>query len=301
MTEEADGFGSARVGPLHAGQADIDPDLVRRLLAEQHPSLADRDPIDVSGTGTVNKMFRIGEDLCVRLPLLASGESALLHELTWLPWLAERLEVEVPEVVAVGEPGNDYPHRWAVYRWIPGSAVPTGSSSPELANDLVTLLESLRRLPAAWGPQAHRRSTLADHDRAVRAGIDEMERELGDQVRRVWESALAADPPAELVWVHGDLMPPNLVMRDCRLAAVIDWGGSGIGDPAADLWCAWSVLDPGRRSEVFRFLGAHPSMIARSRGWVVRTAALGLGYYEHTNPGFVDVVNGALRSVLDYG
>ena len=73
MTEEADGFGSARVGPLHAGQADIDPDLVRRLLAEQHPSLADRDPIDVSGTGTVNKMFRIGEDLCVRLPLLASG------------------------------------------------------------------------------------------------------------------------------------------------------------------------------------------------------------------------------------
>ncbi len=286
--------------PLHEGQALIDEDLVVRLLATQHPDLAHLPLTEVRSTGTVNAVYRLGDELCVRLPLLASGATSLDRELTWLPWLAERLPVAVPEPVTVGAPDPDlgYPHRWAVYRWLDGDLAPTGSTSDALADDLVALVLALRDLPAADAPVTRGRRALADHDAWARPGIEQLGPDRAGPTAAVWADALAADGPATPTWVHGDLMPANLLVRDDRLVAVLDWGEPGLGDPAADLWCAWSVLDRPRRERMFAALAADEATVARSRGWVVRTAALGIPYYRTSNPGFAALADHALAQVL---
>lgn len=283
---------------LHDGQAPIDAALVRRLLVEQHPDLADLPLAEVASTGTVNAIYRLGEELCVRLPLMPSGEASLDRELEWLPWLASRLPVRVPEPVAAGVPGAGYPHRWAVYRWLAGEVAPLGSSSPALADDLAGLLHALAELPVGDAPVARQRRSLVDHDRGVRPAIATLDDDLVAPATAVWDAALAADDPAAPTWVHGDLMPPNLLVADGRLIAVIDWGEPGLGDPASDLWCAWSVLDADRRERLFAQRGVDAAAVARSRGWIVRTTATGIAYYRTSNPGFVAVADHALRQVL---
>lgn len=287
---------------LHDGQAAIDDELVGRLLATQHPDLAGLPLREVDSAGTVNAVYRLGDELCVRLPLLASGEASLARETEWLGWLASSLAVDLrmPELVGEGEPDVDlgYPFRWVLYRWLPGEEAPIGSTDDGLADDLVALLAALRALPVDGAPVAGGRRALADHDDGVRAAIQSLDDDLVAPTAAVWDAALAADGPTAPTWVHGDLMPPNLLVADGRLTAVIDWGEPGLGDPAADLWCAWSVLDPPRRERLFAALAIDEAARARSRGWVVRTAANGIPYYRETNPAFAALATHALRNVL---
>lgn len=287
---------------MHDGQVPVDDHLVRRLVARQHPRWAGLPIVEVASIGTVNAVYRLGDELCVRLPLLPQGAASIERELAWLAWLAPRLPVPVPEPVAVGGPDDGFPLPWAVYRWLPGvTAVDAERGGPTLADDLAAVVAAIGALDPAGAPRAENRWALRHLDPGIRALLPRLAADGVDVARTTaaWDEALAAPahdgPPT---WVHGDLLAANLLVADGRLVGLLDWGGAGTGDPASDLYPAWAVLDgPGR--ERFRAaLAVDDAAWARGRGWALRTPIQGLPYYRETNPGFAAMGRQVLDAVL---
>jgi len=214
---------------LHEDELRIDAPLVRRLLAEQLPALAGLPLTPVPATGTVNLVLRLGDDLAVRLPRAARWAGSLERELTWLPRLAPLLPLRVPQPVAAGRPSADYPLPWAVVRWLDGEPYAAERIDDErrAAEDLARFVLALRSaLPTAAAP-ATGRAPIPSLNAVTRAAVDE----LGSGIDRAavltaWVRALEAPPwDGRPVWIHTDLLPPNLLARQGRLEAVLDFGG----------------------------------------------------------------------------
>jgi aminoglycoside phosphotransferase (APT) family kinase protein len=264
----------------------IDTTLVRRLLAAQFPQWAHLPVAPVPRSGMDNATFRLGDDLSVRLPRYAHWTGQVAREHRWLPRLAPHLPLPVSRPVAQGEPGEGYPYPWSVYRWLEGeTAAPEALADPvRTALDLAGFLTALQACDATGGPgpeqsNAFRGVPLGDPrdsiavEARVRPKIEAL-KGTGlvdtDAVTEVWEAALAAPawqkPP---VWIHGDLDAGNLLLRDGRLAAVIDFGTLAVADPAVDLLPAWKFL-PAEARGVFReAVGADDATWARGRGWAL--------------------------------
>jgi aminoglycoside phosphotransferase (APT) family kinase protein len=217
-----------------------------RLLGRHFPELATLPIKEVQSVGTVNALFQLGDTLYVRLPLAARWAKNILRELRWLPWLSPHLSMHVPEPVAAGKPTEFYPFPWAIYRWIDGEPY-----SNELVNEqqiaaraLAKFVIELRAVrPLASAPRGGRRPLrkLNNETRTAIAAADDVID--ADAAMEVWELSLEAPTwDQRPVWIHGDLLRPNLLGKDGELRAVIDFGGIGVGDPAADLLPAWSVF-----------------------------------------------------------
>lgn len=289
---------------MHADEVVTDVGLVRALLREQHPRWADLPVAPVPSTGTDNAVYRLGDDLAVRLPRRPGwAVDALELERRWLPRLASAVEVAVPVPVAHGEPGAGYPWPWAVYRWVPGANPTTGDADEVLAEDVARFVRSLRALGTAGAPRAGRGVPLVRRDEPTRAALAQLAGEVDvEAATGVWEEALAAAPWAgEPVWVHGDLSPGNLVVDGGRLTGVIDFNGLGVGDPACDLIVAWNLL-PERARRVYRAaLDVDDDTWARGRGWALSVALIQLPYYRDTNPGLVANSRHTIAQVLADG
>jgi aminoglycoside phosphotransferase (APT) family kinase protein len=287
---------------MHDGEVGIDAGLVRRLVAVQFPRLAGLPVSAVRSTGTVNALYRIGDDLCARLPLLQRYAGDLVAELRWLPWLALQLPLRVPEPVAVGHPASGYPFPWAIYQWIDGQPYADELVGDErrAARDLAQFVAGLRRIdPVAGAPRAGRRP-LRELDDATRAAIDASRNVIdGDAVAAAWEHALEAPAwEGSPVWIHTDLLRPNLLVDGGRLTAVIDFGGAGLGDPAADVIAAWSVFGPAGREAFRAALDVDDGTWNRSRGFALHQAVMIIPYYPETNPGFVALAERTVAEVL---
>ncbi|MET7390702.1 aminoglycoside phosphotransferase family protein [Streptomyces sp. NPDC005529] len=289
-------------GPMHADEARIDGPLVRRLLAGQFPRWARLPLRRVESAGTVNALYRLGDELAVRLPRVPGGAEDVAKEATWLPRLAPLLPVPVPEILGLGAPADGYPWRWTVLRWIDGEPpVPDALSDPEgLAGDLGAFVATLRRAGLPDGPPAYRGGPLKSVDAETRSAIEKLRGAIDTrEATAAWEDALAAPawtgPP---VWLHSDLMPMNVLTRAGRLAAVIDFGTLGTGDPACDLVSAWNLLPPGARAVFRDAAGADDAMWARGRGWALSMALIQLPYYRTTNPVMADNAAFVIRAVL---
>jgi aminoglycoside phosphotransferase (APT) family kinase protein len=278
---------------MHADELDIDVALVRRLLAAQLPQWASLPVEPVSSSGTVNAIFRLGEDMAVRLPRVERYVGGLEKELRWLPRLAPHLPLAVPAPLASGEPGEGYPWPWAVYRWLEGEtwAVDRVADLREAAADLARFVDALRRLETTGAPsrsRGGRGAPLAERDAEVRAAIA-ASRGLVDprSVTAAWEAALEAPVwEGRPVWAHGDLLPGNVLVARGRLSAVIDWGALSVGDPACELMAGWTLLS-GESRDVFRAtLSVDDATWARARGWALSVAVIALPYYHETNPVF---------------
>jgi aminoglycoside phosphotransferase (APT) family kinase protein len=287
---------------MHDGEAGIDAGLVRRLVAVQFPRLAGLPVSAVRPAGTVNAIYRIGGGLCARLPRLQRYAGDLVDELRWLPWLAPRLPLRVPEPVAVGRPASGYPFPWAIYRWIEGQpyADELVGDERQAARDLARFVAELRRIdPPAGAPRAGRRP-LRELDDATREAIDSSRHAIDrDAATAAWEHALAAPVwEGSPVWIHTDLLRPNLLVDGGRLCAVIDFGGAGLGDPAADVIAAWSVFGPAGREAFRAALDVDDGTWNRARGFALHQAVMIIPYYPATNPGFVTLAERTVGEVL---
>jgi aminoglycoside phosphotransferase (APT) family kinase protein len=265
----------------------IDEGLARRLIASQFPRWAHLPIAAVEPNGHDNTTFRLGADMTVRLP---SGEWYALQvdkEQRWLPRLAPRLPLAIPTPVARGAPGEGYPYAWSVYRWLDGRiAGPRTMGDPtEFAVALAGFLRALGRIDAQGGPPPGRHNFFRGGPLATYA--DETDRSIDalgaaiprDAVRRVWEDALGATWHGDPVWFHGDVAAGNLLVRDRRLAAVIDFGCSGVGDPACDVVIAWTLLSEASRDAFRSSLGVDPGTWSRGRGWALWKALI--TFVEH--------------------
>jgi len=287
---------------MHADEVHTDATLVRRLVAAQFPEWAELPVEPVRFFGTDNAIYRLGDELSVRLPRREKNVGQLEKELRWLPELAPRLPLEIPEPVATGEPREGFPYPWAVYRWLEGeSASDAPPAEPE--RELAALLASLRRIDPGGGPgpgehNFFRGEPLAPRDEVTRAAIATLG--LQRELTPPWETALAApaweQPPS---WIHGDLDARNLLVRNGRLSGVVDFGGLGVGDPAADVMVAWKMLTSEARAYFRSELRIDDATWARARGWALTTAVNALTYYtEETNPLLVREARKWLAEVL---
>jgi aminoglycoside phosphotransferase (APT) family kinase protein len=286
---------------MHDGEVDIDAALVRRLVAAQFPGLAGLPVRAVRSTGTVNAIYRLGDHLYARLPRLPRWARDLQREGRWLPKLAHRLPLQVPEPVAQGRPAEAYPFSWAIYRWIPGRpyADELIGDERQAASDLARFVAELRQVPVAGAPPAGRRPLreLGEMTRtAIRSAGELIDR---DAALTAWERALTGPPwDGTPVWIHTDLLRPNLLVAGGRLRAVIDFGGTGAGDPAADVIAAWSVFGAAGREAFRRVLGVDDDTWNRARGYALHQAAVIIPYYAETNPGFVALAKRTVDEVL---
>ena len=285
---------------MHADELEIREELVRRLLDTQFPRWREEPLARVPRWGTDNAMYRLGHDLVVRLPRRAAG-GGLAKELIWLPRLAPRLPLPVSEPVAVGEPAHGYPCRWAVYRWLEGEHYDEALVDDErgAVEDLARFVRELRAGSVDGAPATGRRP-LAELDEGTRAAIVE----AGDlldtaAVLAAWDRALAAPVfTGDPVWIHTDLLRPNLLVHDGRLAAVIDFGAVGVGDPAADVIAAWTVFGAAGRARYREALDVDDATWERSRGYALTQAALIVPYYRETNPAFTASAQRTIGEVL---
>ena len=285
-----------------AAEVDVTDDLVRSLLQAQHPDLADRPLVELDA-GWDNVIFRLGEDLVVRLPRRALAAPLVLHEQRWLPELAPWLPLPIPDPVRVGTPTATYPWHWSVTRWFPGaSALTAPPSDPEdAARRLGAFLTALHQPAPPDAPaNPYRGIPLADRDELTLRWIDQLPDHVdGPRARACWAAHVALPRwTGPAVWLHGDLHPHNVVVHDGELTAVIDFGDLTSGDPATDLGIAWMLLPARSRSVLRDAVDVDDATWARGRGWAL---ALGLAYLANgaSTPGFAELGRRTIATVLD--
>jgi aminoglycoside phosphotransferase (APT) family kinase protein len=285
------GYVSAVVSAGIDGRAGIDAVLVKRLVASQFPQWTDLavTPVDVDGWD--NRTYRLGEAMTVRLPTHESYAAAIDKEHRWLPVLAPLLPVSIPVPLAKGEPGHGYPFRWSIRRWLDGQTASsdTVSDLPGLATSVAEFILALQGIDATGGPQAgahsfYRGASLAHYDDETRRSLAALhDRVDTERASAVWDAARAATWGGPPVWFHGDIASGNLLVRDGRLAAVIDFGTSGVGDPACDLVIAWTLFSGDSRKTFRDSVGQDAATWVRAGGWALWKALITLAWGSDIN------------------
>ncbi|MGW3565094.1 aminoglycoside phosphotransferase family protein [Streptomyces sp. NPDC000941] len=271
----------------------IDAALARRLVDAQFPQWAELPLELLDPAGSDHVIYRLGEDLSVRLPRHAGAIRQAMKEFEWLPRLAPHLPLAMPVPVGVGEPDFDYPWPWAVSRWLDGEVATAEAlaDSSRAAVQLAEFLIALQEFVPEDFPLENAREDLtgrplADRDRATRAAIGEVDGTFeAAAMTALWDAALNAPgwdrPP---VWFHGDFHTGNLLTVDGGLSAVIDFGGLGIGDPACDLTIAFTLMSAGSRAAFRAALGVDDATWTRGRGWALATGLNAYTSYAAVNP-----------------
>jgi aminoglycoside phosphotransferase (APT) family kinase protein len=287
---------------MHADEVDIDDELVRRLIAEQFPRLTGLPIRAVRSTGTVNAIYRLGDHLFARLPRMQSWAKDLDREWQWLPKLAPHLSMPIPEPIAWGSPTSGYPFSWAIYRWIDGRPYADELVDDEraAAAELAQFVVELRGIDSGVAAPPGGRKPLAELDEVTREAIASAQGVIdGTAATAFWERAMEAPVwQGTPVWIHTDLLRPNLLVQGGRLRAVIDFGGIGVGDPAADVIAAWSVFGPRGRAVFREALDVDDGTWNRALGFALHQAAIIIPYYRETNPAFVALAKRTVEEIL---
>ncbi|MEV6348339.1 aminoglycoside phosphotransferase family protein [Actinoplanes sp. NPDC051851] len=275
---------------------EITADLVRDLLRDQHPDLADR-PIRLGARGWDNQLWRLGDDLAVRLPWATpvSG-TLLLKEYAWLPTLAPALPLPVPVPQRLGEPTDRFPRPWLITTWIPGTPADRAPAGAQAATTLAAFLTALHHPAPDRAPvNPQRGGPLTDRAEDFTNGLALLTtRGLIDDpapVDAIWQDALAAPPwTGPPLWLHADLHPANALTSDGDLCGIIDFGDLCTGDPAYDISAAWILLPDDDGDGIGRFAAAYrhdldTATLRRARGWAMARALSGLLIGNDDGPG----------------
>jgi aminoglycoside phosphotransferase (APT) family kinase protein len=278
---------------MHEDQLDVTENTVRTLLDEQFPRWATLPVRRLQTAATVNAIFRVGDDLAARFPLLMQAPERALSWLQAEKEAAEQLAaaspVPTPMPLAVGAPGADYPLPWVIQTWLSGhdATVEDPGASPGFAHDLAAFIGHLRaadtrgRRFSGTGRGGH----LPDHDEWMQTCFRNSQGLLDvDRLRSMWTIFRALPEVDADVMSHGDLTPPNVLVRNGRLVGVLDGGGYSPADPALDLVGAWHLLDDTRRQVVRSALGCSDVQWQRGMAWAFEQAMGLVWYYADSNP-----------------
>lgn len=282
-----------QIAPCNAERSvDINISLVERLVTAQFPQWADLPIKPVAVSGVDNRTFHLGETMSVRLPSAEGYAAQVKKEQQWLPKLAPRLTLPIPLPLAMGIPTAEYPWHWSIYHWLEGetAAIAPISDLCQFAITLGQFLTALQQIDPIGGPPsgAHcffRGGSLTTYDAETRQAIAILHNEIDPEAAiAVWEAALQAPWHGSPVWFHGDVSAANLLVKDGQLTAVIDFGCSGVGDPACDLTIAWTLFSGESRQAFYAALPVDQATWARGRGWALWKALITLVEHLHTNP-----------------
>lgn len=278
---------------MHDDQIEIPVDVVRTLLDSQFPQLRDA-PVDAGESlGTVNAIFRVGEDLAARFPLrsrdCAIERSVLEAQAHAADAFAAVSPFPSPRPVALGRPGDDYPGWWAIQTWLPGHSADGAdvADSDGLAVDLVWLIRALRSADTAGRsfPGGRRGGHLREHDDWVRSCLGKSHPWLDvPRLTVLWDRFVGLPRSGPDVMSHGDLIPGNLLVADGHLVGVLDCGGFGPADPALDLIVAWHLFDDERRAVFRNGLQVDDLEWERAKAWAFEQSIGLVWYYVDTNP-----------------
>jgi aminoglycoside phosphotransferase (APT) family kinase protein len=260
----------------------IDVGLVKRLIKKQFPQWRHAQIIPVVDGGWDNRMFHLGDTMLVRLPSASGYVPQVEKEHTWLPILAPQLPLLIPHPVAKGKPHEEFPWAWSIYYWLEGETASreTISNFNAFAGDLAAFLNALERADTEDAPLAgahcwFRGCSLHTYHEETYQALSILNDSINtDLARAVWDNALESEWQHAPVWFHGDVSPGNLLVTDGKLCAVIDFGCSGIGDPACDLAIAWTFLTPESRNVFRAQRHVDDQTWARGRGWALWKALI---------------------------
>ncbi|WSU69696.1 aminoglycoside phosphotransferase family protein [Streptomyces sp. NBC_01102] len=289
---------------MHADEIDIDEPLVGRLIAAQFPQWAHLPVSKVASAGTDNAMYRLGDDMAVRLPRIPGAARQVDKEQRWLPHLGPHLPIAVPVPLGLGVPGEGFDLPWSVYGWLEGANLfdEPVTELADAAAELGRFVAALRKVDATGGPTSFRGGPVATRDTDVRAAI----RDLGadgtvnaDAATEAWESALRLPQwQGDPVWIHSDLLPGNMLASKGRLTAVIDFGGLGVGDPAVDVMVAWNLFTAETRGLFREAAEVDDDTWARGRGWALAFGLMAEHYYHVKNPVLASVGRRSMYEAL---
>lgn len=287
---------------MHDNDIYIDTHLVRRLVEKQFPQWSDLPIEPVDSAGTDNVIYRLGENMVVRLPRIASAAAQVDKEHQWLLKLAPHLTINIPVPLGKGMPNEKFPWSWVVYQWLEGNdaIVEPITDLKQTAVQLAHFITALQKIDPSNSPISQRGHPLAVNDQETRAALNSLHGIINvDAATRAWEVALNAPelkgPP---VWIHGDLHPGNLLVKQGRLSAIIDFGITGIGDPACDMMVAWTLLSAKTRNIFRASVQVDDATWARGRGWALTFGLVALPYYQKTNPVLADIARRTINEVL---
>lgn len=260
----------------------IDTSLVKSLIIDQFPEWTDLEIKPVMQQGWDNRTFHLGSNMLVRLPSAACYSDKVKKEQQWLPYLATHLPYTIPTPIAMGSATSYYPWSWSIYKWIEGEAVSYNNivSLNQFAAELGNFLVALQEVDATEGPRAgehnfYRGGSLKIHDAQVEQALIILQASMDIHlIKALWEKALESEWKKPGLWVHGDVAPGNILVRNRKITALIDFGGLAVGDPACDYAIAWTFFDHESR-KVFCTIGkVDDNLWARARGWALWKALI---------------------------
>ncbi|MFF7577317.1 aminoglycoside phosphotransferase family protein [Streptomyces sp. NPDC008061] len=294
---------------LHENEIPVDEPLVRALLKAQRPEWAGL-PLSPAGAGTDNTMYRLGHDLLVRLPRTADNGQSVRKEQEWLPRLAPHLACPIPEPVHAGTPTDAFPMAWSVYRWIDGDEAGPDAVRDWAAfgADLAAIVRELHRIDLMGATRTdglswYRGGSLEPCDQWITKCLNDCRATVGseldvDTLEQLWRDALVLpEPSGPHVWLHGDLKPTNLLVREGKLHAVIDFGGLSVGFPDAEHSTVWDLPQQARQA-YWDTLNLDDLTWTRARAWAVAVGVSGISYYWDTFPAFVAECRARLQAIL---
>ena len=269
--ESVDKFNSAGT-PL--SELTIDKALVRNLLSEQHSDLMNL-PISFLDAGWDNMMFRLGDRLLVRLPRREAAAKLIENEQIWLPLLAKQLKISVPTPIKIGQPTLNYPWRWSILPWIDGVAADLAEPKIDRTKLFASFLNSLH-VPAPIDAPANpvRGIPLQQRAFSVEQRMQRLEKKtnaIDRTIKSIWLKALDAPIDVEAKWLHGDLHPRNILIKDAEITGIIDWGDLTSGDIATDLASIWMLFSQqkARQQVIAEYGKVSEATLQRAKGWAI--------------------------------
>lgn len=269
-----------------------DIDKLKRLVGQHVPELADKRFARLRDAGTDNVIYRIGEKHLLRVASRPEAIASLAYREPNAMRCLKNLPIETPQLLANGLVDTAESWPWLICTWLGGESfeashhAPTKKDARRLALFLLDLQGQKRGFAAAPNVDNHWRGCqLSQRDTATRSAIGEAAEEFDAiALAAIWKAALEAGPctDRDQTWIHGDLHPGNLLVRGGEVAGVIDWGLSGLGDPACDLMAGFSLFDTSERDAFWQAVGVTETVWQRARGWALSTSVIAYAHYRGT-------------------